>query len=428
MRHILHITAHLGGGAGKAISGIVKESRNFQNTVILLEKPVDDHWCRECENAGARIRIAPAQEELIRVIEQADVVVINWWAHPLMVGMISVFESVCARCVLWSHVNGLSYPVLTSGFLSLFDAVMLTSPCLPEEIKLENHGEAWNSGTFHLVYGIGDFDPKTVPAKMDYSTGSSIRIGYIGTLDFAKMSPDYPEVCAGIREKVPDAEFILCGNASERFENSFFENRDLRSSVSFAGFVRDVQQRLLTFDLFLYLLTKDNYATTENAILEAMAAGLPVVCYDNPAESRILEDQKTGILAASKEAAIETVVRLSSDAKERERLGRAARNRVIENYDPEVNGRRFREILESVMNISKHRHPFSALIGRSIWERFLYFCGQVGGISEDPDFERTGDLPEIFRSASKGSPSHFLHYYEDEHLRTLADRIEKEET
>ena len=41
MKKVLHITAHLGGGAGKAISGVLKYLNQYENTVLLLDEPTE---------------------------------------------------------------------------------------------------------------------------------------------------------------------------------------------------------------------------------------------------------------------------------------------------------------------------------------------------------------------------------------------------
>ncbi|SFR70657.1 glycosyltransferase family 4 protein [[Clostridium] aminophilum] len=423
MKQILHITAHLGGGAGKAISGLIEGCREYQNSVIMLEEPADRHWCEVCENAGAGIVIAPSEEEMICAIENADVVILDWWAHPLMVGLLSLLDRVSARYVLWSHVNGLSFPVLKPEFLNEFDSVLFTSPCSFERIR-ENAGIAEELlKRAELVYGMGNFQPQRAPYKKDYSGGDRIHIGYIGTLDLAKMSPDYPEVCALIHEMLPNAEFHFYGRYTEDFEREFFSEKEIREYVALDGFEPDPGSRYPTFDIFLYLLTKKNYATTENSILEAMAAGLPVVVYDNPPEKAIIKNGVTGIVAGSRKEAAEAIKRLWFREEERKRLGTAARAFVIENYHANANAKRFQNAIGRILNQEKHLHHFEEIVGKSLWERFLYICGDDRKNAEELAAGKNGRIPDCFKSESKSSPAHFLKYYDDRNLTALAERI-----
>ncbi|MDD6196950.1 MAG: glycosyltransferase family 4 protein [[Clostridium] aminophilum] len=426
MKQILHITAHLGGGAGKAISGLIRNCRDYRNSVIMLEEPADRQWCVACEKAGAGIFIAPSEEELIRAIENADAVILDWWAHPLMVGLLSLLDRIPARYILWSHINGLSFPVLKPEFLEEFDFVLFTSPCSFERVK-ENTGIAGElSKRAELLYGIGDFQPQSVPHKKEYSCGNPIRIGYIGTLDFAKMSPDYPDVCELIHEVIPNAEFHLFGKYTEDFEREFFSKKEIRKYVTLEGFAPDPGERYPTFDLFLYLLTKNNYATTENAILEAMAAGLPVVVYDNLPEKAIVEDGVTGIVVRSRNDAADAVKRLFLHEEERKRIGMAARDFVIENYRANVNAKRFQDAVGRTLNRPKRLHHFEEIVGKSLWERFLYICGDDRKNAEELAAGKNGRILDCFKSESKSSPAHFLKYYDDRDLNVLAERIRAE--
>ena len=95
----------------------------------------------------------------------------------------------------------------------------------------------------------------------------------------------------------------------------------------FEGFTDNIESVLAKTDIFAYPLTEKNYATTENALLEAMAAGLPVVVLNNPAERSIVENGVTGIVADSEYEFAESVSGLIKSESKREYLGRNARKK-----------------------------------------------------------------------------------------------------
>ena len=51
MTQVLHLTAHLGGGVGKALSGIVRQAKDsgskFQHVIICLEEPEKSQFAVE---------------------------------------------------------------------------------------------------------------------------------------------------------------------------------------------------------------------------------------------------------------------------------------------------------------------------------------------------------------------------------------------
>jgi len=67
-----------------------------------------------------------------------------------------------------------------------------------------------------------------------------------------------------------------------------------------------------------------------NAVLEAAAAGLPIVATDVGGTSEIVLDRETGMLVASGDVAAmaSAIAALRGDPAARSRLGRAARDRV----------------------------------------------------------------------------------------------------
>ncbi len=74
-------------------------------------------------------------------------------------------------------------------------------------------------------------------------------------------------------------------------------------------------------------------AGTRTSVLEALAAGLPVVTTSVVVEGLELVDKQHGLIADDREAAVAAILRLLDDPDERRRLGAAARRLAEERYD-----------------------------------------------------------------------------------------------
>lgn len=426
MKQLLHITAHLGGGAGKAISGLIQNIEGYENVVVLLEAPQDDKYCKVCEDAGCKVIVAPCRDEIISLAEKADAVVFNWWSHPLSVDLLRELVDVPTRLLIWSHINGLQYPVLTADFLDAFDGIMLTSPCSVKNERFTEEQKQRLLQKCSFVYGMGNFHPEAFPYKSNYEFGNRVRIGYIGTLDFAKLNPAFPRICSEIKRSVSNAEFILCGKFTEEFKRSFFsDDPSLEECTVFTGFVTDPVKHLQSFDVFCYPLAEENYATTENALLEAMAVGLPVVVLNNPAEREIVDNDVTGLVADDVDDFIRRTVDLCGDACQRSMFGKAAREYVIKKYSAKNNAGSFVGCVEKSLFSEKHKHDFKELIGNDIWENFLNFCGddrdKIVRLMNGENMKLSG----VYYSESKSSPRHYSQYFENSNLTNLVERLTK---
>ena len=80
------------------------------------------------------------------------------------------------------------------------------------------------------------------------------------------------------------------------------------------------------------VLTSDSESLS-NVVLEAMAAGLPVVAYDVGGNSELLRDQRGMLIRAGNETAfVDALQNLLADSGLREQLSQSARRYAQENF------------------------------------------------------------------------------------------------
>lgn len=435
---ILHITAHMGAGVGKAISGLALSDDRNKHKIILLDSPEKmDHLMR-CEQRGIEVTVCPTSSQICKEVLEADVVVVNWWHHPLIYKALMELSGIPARVVLWSHVNGLNYPKLKPEFARYFDACMFTSkasfqnPDWSEEEKNCIHKKS------ELVYGMGDFNPRAFKAKQSYSLEQGPKVGYVGSLDYAKLHPDFANWLKETANCNPQVRFMVAGDLIKALEEDV-NKAGISENVEFLGFRMDIAELLCTWDIFIYPLNPVNFATTENALLEAMAAGLPIVVSDGIVERSIIDDGETGFLVSDEYSFAERVNELLENEELRISLGQRARRAVVENYDSKANFERFLAVMDTVMKQTKEIHDFSSAIGNEAFQWFLVGCGNdetelMEELSECK--KETGEwkkaangtlrLEKIYKGESKGSARQFSRYYPaDKRLETLTKIMEE---
>ena len=111
MTSILHMTAHLGGGVGKAISNVivsaVKNHSSFKHSVVLLDQPNQSEYLDELCKYSIEVVIAPSFEELVCLIDRCSILQVEWWNHPKMIEALCLLRNIEKRVVFWSHTSGL---------------------------------------------------------------------------------------------------------------------------------------------------------------------------------------------------------------------------------------------------------------------------------------------------------------------------------
>ena len=131
-----------------------------------------------------------------------------------------------------------------------------------------------------------------------------------------------------VLEHNPDSLLLLVGSGPERPAlEALVRELSLEKSALFLGARDDVENLLPAFDVFLNSSKSESFS---NAIIEAMAAGLPVIATRVGGNSEAIEDGVTGILVPAEDSVTmcEAMKALASDSILRMNMGEAGRNRV----------------------------------------------------------------------------------------------------
>ena len=175
------------------------------------------------------------------------------------------------------------------------------------------------------------------------------RAAVVGQVSPTKRTDLAVEIAARVAREVPEFELEIVGRAQYRDSDFAFEReleerieRDpsLRPHVRFAGYSGDVASELLRFGLLLHCRPDEPFGI---ALIEAMAAGLPVVAPGSAGPAEIVDDGVTGLLypPGDRERAAAHVVRLVRNRADAAAMGAAGRRAVERRFDA---GRQLREM------------------------------------------------------------------------------------
>jgi len=141
------------------------------------------------------------------------------------------------------------------------------------------------------------------------------------------------EAAARVLTAFPNVLFLLVGRDSGTLEatRTRVRERGIEGSVRFLGSRADVPNLLRASDLFVHPSREEGFS---NAILEAMAAGLPVVACDVGGNPEAVVDGETGRLVPPRdpERFACGMVELIADESKRKIFGEAGQRRASERF------------------------------------------------------------------------------------------------
>jgi glycosyltransferase involved in cell wall biosynthesis len=146
---------------------------------------------------------------------------------------------------------------------------------------------------------------------------------------------------ARVVRRHPAAVALLVGDGPTRAQHEArAESMGLTSSVRFLGTRTDVPEILATIDALVHPSDEEGFS---NAILEAMAAGKPVVATAVGGNPEAIVEGVTGYLVPVRDAPVmaEAILRLLDDPARAREQGQAGRSRVEERFTEERMIRRY---------------------------------------------------------------------------------------
>jgi len=200
-----------------------------------------------------------------------------------------------------------------------------------------NHEGVARERAFVIPNGIDMQEWSSLPEKaaardaLALPTGSWIA-GTVGRLHVQKGHRYLIEAAREVLAAVPEALFLFVGYGPERTRLERLARRlGVADRVRFLGYIRDVKPVLAALDVFVL---PSLWEGMSNAVLEAMAAGLPVVATAVDGSIEQVADGETGLLVppADAGALARALVRLYRDRSLSDRMGRRGRERVEQEF------------------------------------------------------------------------------------------------
>ena len=164
------------------------------------------------------------------------------------------------------------------------------------------------------------------------SSGEPIVVGTVAHLSREKGLNHLVEAASMIPEVQKKMRFVIVGNGNCRQElEEQVRDKGLQGVFHFAGFHSDVSAFMKSFDMFALPSLSEGLSS---AILEAMAASLPIVATEVGGIPELVTDGENGLLVspADPPALARAIQQLAENPEECLRMGQRGRARMEERF------------------------------------------------------------------------------------------------
>lgn len=234
------------------------------------------------------------------------------------------------------------------------DAVIGNSRSVVEQLR----GEGVADHKLHLLYNGVDVEvfegagSKNVARRALNVESSALVFVVVANLIRYKGHEDLLEALAIARQALPESWVLLCAGRDDGIGSRLVEQADrldLTRHVRFLGPVSDIPSLLSAADIALLPSHEEGFS---NAIIEYMAAGLPVIATDVGGNAEAVDRDHAGLIvpARNPQALAAAICQLASSPEQCIRFGEAGKERVARHFALEACVRGYREIYSSLTN------------------------------------------------------------------------------
>lgn len=173
---------------------------------------------------------------------------------------------------------------------------------------------------------------------------ADIAVGMIGRFAPVKNHRMLLSAFKDVLKVISNIKLILAGDGALKKECAEFTLKlGMQNNVSFLGRRSDIPALLSAFDIYVLPSIAEAASLT---LLEAMAAGLPVVAMDAGGNPEIVLNDRTGILVSPGDSAgfSKAIITLAQDPEKRKRLGSSGKKRSEEMFTMDMMLAKYEEL------------------------------------------------------------------------------------
>jgi len=222
----------------------------------------------------------------------------------------------------------------------LFKNVLTAVIANSEETKrtlLSLGSDVFNFTPVEVIYNginLPQYDATTIQS-LPLQFGADIVLGHVGRLSSEKNQKFLIDVVAELKKTGRYCHLAIVGSGPmEKELRDYVKSTGVEKEVLFLGFKENVRAFMAEIDIFLLSSHWEGFGYV---LIEAMAAGKPVVAFNSSSTPEIVVDGVTGSLvdSTSLEQFVSRVIDLADNPVKRELFGKAGRKRVEQVFTEE---------------------------------------------------------------------------------------------
>ncbi|MHB1605954.1 MAG: glycosyltransferase [Leptospirales bacterium] len=248
-----------------------------------------------------------------------------------------------------------------------------------------------------------DVSAQSARSRLDLSTGIPV-LAVIGRFSTQKNHPGFLEALDRVRKRYPDVVALLVGEGElEPVIREMARSRGLSDNLRFLGQRRDVPEILRALDL---LVVPSLWEGLPNVMLEAMAAGIPVVATRVGGIPDVLTDRLTGVLCEpSPKSLSEGMLWALGHPDRMSKMADASVSLIRDRYDIRNTARRYTGFYRNLVRQKSFHRGAKDTLRRGVGRMFSRRSGKSANtlrvlmyhrVSEDPGQDILSVTPFAF--------------------------------
>ena len=354
----------VGGAERQLYLWLANMDRSRFNPIVLTLHPgYEDYWEAPIENLGIPLfRVQRRKNPLVRLYE---IISILRRHHPALLHGWHTFASAYAG-VSCKFIGAKSLGGIRSSFQAIdntweerltrwfCDSVLTNSTPTAAAYKQKLNTNRQAVFTVPNAVETQFDDRSTARLHLSETFGlpkDHIWIASMGRMDPLKRFDLLLKVAIKFKAEAAKVHFILVGDGPEKHTlESLSQKLNLEDCVTFTGEVPNASRWMKAFDIFCFPSVDEGLP---NVVLEAGAAGLPIVAWQLPFNQALLIDQESALLInqGDFEGFTAALSRLINSPSLRMQLGAAAQGHILPNFSLENYVHQMTAVYEAVLAI-----------------------------------------------------------------------------